>query len=65
MSQDKSTKDQAPDASDVVDGPVGSAWLKDPASVGPIGAEIAELPPIDVPSDDSVAEGRSIDKREG
>ena len=65
MAQDKSIKDQAPDASDVVDGPVGSAWLKDPASVGPIGAEIAELPVIDVRSDESLADGGSIDKHEG
>lgn len=65
MTQDKSIKDQAPGASDVVDGPVGSAWLKDPASVGPIGAEIAELPPIDVRSDDSPADRGSVDKHEG
>jgi hypothetical protein len=42
----------APDASDVVVGPVGSASLKDPSTSGPIGADLAALEPIDVPSDD-------------
>jgi hypothetical protein len=40
----------APDASDVVDGPIGAASLKDPARSGPIGADIESLEPIDIPT---------------
>jgi hypothetical protein len=40
-----------PDASDVVEGPVGSASLRDPATSGPMGADLDELPTID-PDDD-------------
>lgn len=44
----KSTaSDRVPQASDVVDGPVGSAWLKDSATSGPIGADLEALVPID------------------
>lgn len=39
-----------PDASDVVTGPVGSASLRDPASSGPQGADLDQLPTIDPPS---------------
>ncbi len=53
--------DRAPDASDVVDGPVGSAWLKDPATSGPMGADLDALPSIDVAPGDTPDEGRSID----
>jgi hypothetical protein len=49
----------APDASDVVEGPVGSASLKDPSTSGPIGADLAALEPIDVPDDDPT--GTSVD----
>jgi hypothetical protein len=38
----------APDASDVVTGPVGSASLRDPASSGPEGADLDRLQEIDV-----------------
>jgi hypothetical protein len=40
-----------PDSADVVDGPVGSASLKDPATSGPIGGNVDALRPIDVPSE--------------
>jgi hypothetical protein len=40
----------APDASDVVTGPVGSASLRDPATSGPEGAQLDQLPDIEVPS---------------
>ena len=49
------------DASDVVDGPVGYAHLKDPATSGPIGADLDKLPPIDIPDDDPTTAGTSID----
>lgn len=38
-----------PDASDVVEGPVGDSSLKDPATSGPIGADLDALVPIEVP----------------
>jgi hypothetical protein len=41
-----------PDASDVVDGPVGSASLRDPASSGPEGADLSLLPEIEIDSED-------------
>jgi hypothetical protein len=41
------------DASDVVTGPVGSASLRDPATSGPEGADLDQLPIID--SDDGAA----------
>jgi hypothetical protein len=45
MSDDhRQTPDSPPDASDVVDGPVGSAWLRDPATSGPMGADLDALP---------------------
>ena len=31
--------DNPPGAVDVVDGPIGSAWLRDPATIGPTGVE--------------------------
>jgi hypothetical protein len=59
------TSDHVADASDVVDGPVGSAWLKDPATSGPIGADLDALPAIDIPSGDGTENGRSIDGEAG
>jgi hypothetical protein len=41
--------EHAPDASAVVDGPVGAASLKNPATSGPIAAELKALPSIDAP----------------
>jgi hypothetical protein len=64
MSEDRSTiPADAPDASDVVDGPVGAAWLKDPATSGPIGADLEALPSIDAPRSPDV--GGSIDGMPG
>ncbi len=42
----------APDASDVVTGPVGSASLRDPATSGPEGAQLDQLPAIDAGADE-------------
>jgi hypothetical protein len=55
--------DPEPDASDVVEGPIGSAWLRDPAEPGKRGADLDELKPIDGDGDGDEAsdEGRSID----
>jgi hypothetical protein len=62
VTQDSSrTADRAPDASDVVAGPVGSAWLKDPATSGPMGADLEAVPTIDVAPVDPTDEGGSID----
>jgi hypothetical protein len=36
----------APDSSDVVEGAIGSALLRDPATSGPEGAELDKLEPI-------------------
>jgi hypothetical protein len=36
-----------PDASDVVEGPVGSASLREPSTSGPMGADLDELPSIE------------------
>jgi hypothetical protein len=55
------TPDGAPDATDVVDGPVGSSWLKDPATSGPIGADLEALPAIDGAPGDGVVRGGPID----
>lgn len=38
----------APDASDVITGPIGGARLRDPASSGPEGADLDRLPAIEV-----------------
>ena len=58
----RQTPDSPPDASDVVEGPVGSASLRDPATSGPMGADLDELPTIE-PEDgtpaDPQSEGRS------
>ncbi len=48
------THDQDPtpdaiDAVDVVDGPIGSAWLKDPATSVPEDPEFDGFPVIDLP----------------
>lgn len=60
MTDDRTTDPKdAPDASDVVAGPVGSAWLKDPATSGPVGADLEALEPIDVPDDDPTV--KSVD----
>lgn len=42
----------APDASDVISGPIGGASLRDPASSGPKGADLDRLPSIDVDADE-------------
>jgi hypothetical protein len=48
MTQDRTdNQHQPPDASDVVEGPIGSARLKDPASSGPNGADLDALPRIE------------------
>jgi hypothetical protein len=48
---DVPSKDRpGPDASDIVTGPIGSASLRDPATSGPEGAQLDQLPVTD--SDD-------------
>jgi hypothetical protein len=51
------TTDGAPDASDVVDGPVGGAWLKDPATAGPTGADLEALPVLDLEHGEQTDDG--------
>jgi hypothetical protein len=55
----------APDASDVVSGPIGGASLRDPASSGPEGARLDRLPVIDAgagePDEAALAPGRPDD----
>ena len=41
------------DASDVVEGPVGSASIKDPATNPGIGADLDELPAVETGGDDA------------
>lgn len=53
--------DPEPDASDVVEGPVGGAWLRDPAEPGKRGADLGELKPIDGDTGDAADEGGAID----
>jgi len=48
-----------PDASDVVTGPVGRASLRDPASSGPMGADLDRLPTIDVDAGESITPDES------
>ena len=50
----------ARDASDIVAGPVGSSHLKDPATSGPVGADLDELPAIDG-ADEPAVTGVPID----
>ena len=52
MIEDHSANSE-PDASDVVEGPVGSASLRDPATSGPMGADLEALPSIEVDVDTS------------
>jgi hypothetical protein len=66
MTQDRASNvNRLPDASDIVAGPVGSAWLKDPSTSGPMGADLAGLPGIDSPSGDQVHGNGSIDGETG
>ena len=46
-----------PDASDVVEGPVGDASIKDPSANPGIGAELDELAEIETDAQDDAAEG--------
>jgi hypothetical protein len=50
-----------PGAVDVVDGPIGSAWLRDPATIEPMGADRDPLEPIDGDHDES-DDTRAIDR---
>jgi hypothetical protein len=62
--QARDTRDGRPDAGEVVEGPIGGARLRNPAS-GPIGADLDALPPIDVGpgalGDGGRPDGRPID----
>jgi hypothetical protein len=49
----RQTPDDPPDASDVVHGPIGSASLRDPATSGPMGADLDALEPIDEDGDEA------------
>jgi hypothetical protein len=51
------TAERAPDASDIVGGPIGSAWLKDPAVSGPMGADLDALPEVDATTGDATPAG--------
>jgi hypothetical protein len=57
--QERVLRERAPDAGDVVEGPIGAARLRGPAS-GPTAADLDALPPIDVESGVS-REGGPID----
>lgn len=60
MTRDHSmTGDRAPDAGDVVEGPIGSARIKDPSPSGPSGVDLEALAAIDVPPDDRAEKRRS------
>ena len=62
MSNDRLTPvDPEPDASDVVEGPIGSAWLKDPSTPGSRGADLDALRPIDADPDDASDRDASIE----
>jgi len=62
VTQDRSTSpERTPDASDVVAGPVGSAWLKDPSTSGPMGTDLGALPSIDAPPGDRTDVSGPID----
>jgi hypothetical protein len=49
-----------PDSGDVIDGPIGAASLKDPATSGAIGGNLDVLRPIDLPGE-STHEIRAIE----
>jgi hypothetical protein len=48
--------ERSPDASDVVEGPVGDSSIKDPSTSGPIGADLEALTPIDAPPSERTAD---------
>jgi hypothetical protein len=52
-----------PDASDVVEGPVGSAAIKDPATNPGIGADLEELPAAETDGEDSPDPTRAAPER--
>jgi hypothetical protein len=58
----RQTPANPPDASDVVEGPVGSASIKDPATSGPMGADLDQLPTID--PGDAIDDERGSSKHE-
>ena len=45
--------DNPPGAVDVVDGPIGSAWLRDPATIGPTGVDDDAPEPTDGEGDEA------------
>jgi hypothetical protein len=55
--------DPEPDIADIVDGPIGSAWLRDPSEPGKRDADLDGLKPIDGDIEDGEAsdEGGAID----
>jgi hypothetical protein len=62
------TADSPPDVGDVVDGPIGSAWLRDPATSGPKGSDLDGWPVIDTaesPEDASSSPERQEPDRVG
>jgi len=52
--------DNPPGAVDVVDGPIGSAWLREPATTDPAGTDKDVLKPIDGAGNES-DDKRAID----
>lgn len=66
MNDPRGTTTDTPDASDVVDGPIGSASLRDPATSGPMGADLDALEPIDSdgdePDDTRPIDGQATDR---
>jgi hypothetical protein len=68
MGEDRrTTKESAPEsppnAVDVVDGPIGSAWLRDPATSGPKDADHDGWPVIE--TDEGPADTSSSAERQG
>jgi hypothetical protein len=51
---DAAPTDGAPDSSDVIEGPIGGAALKDPNRPEQTGADLDALPTIDPPTADDV-----------
>jgi hypothetical protein len=56
VTQEQTPSDGAPDSSDIIEGPIGSARLKEPADPQTTGADLSALPEIDdAPADDADA----------
>ncbi len=59
MNQDETSAGaDGPDASDIIEGPIGGARLKEPNTGEPTGADLEELPGFDRPQNEPEPDAR-------